>query len=174
MMLAADHYSHYCALSGDAALPPPPHATRRATERDVPALARLYVDAGEMSRDQHAIRFCLTHNRIFVTEVGGQIVSAALTNAETPTMAMVGGVFTPTPLRNRGYASAAMAALCTSLLEEGIQPCLFYDNPAAGTIVLSHTHYTPSEPPSQLPMNRLTRQKRYSIIKQKGEAMKKE
>jgi len=132
--VASDHHSYYCALPGDAALPPPPHATRRATERDVPALARLYAGAGEMSRDQDAIRFCLAHNRIFVTEVGGQIVSAALTNAETTTMAMVGGVFTPAPWRNRGHASAAMTALCTSLLEDGIQPCLFYDNPAAGTI----------------------------------------
>jgi predicted GNAT family acetyltransferase len=47
---------------------------------------------------------------------------------------MIGGVFTPEPLRGRGYASAAMTTLCASLLSDGCQPCLFYDDPAAGTI----------------------------------------
>jgi predicted GNAT family acetyltransferase len=87
-----------------------------------------------MRRDADSIRRCIEHNRIYITEVDGQVVSAALTNVETKDLAMIGGVFTPEPLRNKGYASAAMSALCTSLISDGRQPCLFYDNPAAGTI----------------------------------------
>jgi predicted GNAT family acetyltransferase len=72
--------------------------------------------------------------RIVVTEDDGRIVSAAQTTVETSGAAMIGGVFTPQPLRNRGYASAAMTHLCAELMSEEKQPCLFYDNPAAGAI----------------------------------------
>jgi predicted GNAT family acetyltransferase len=130
----ADHRSTYCALPNETQLAEPRYPTRRATDGDVDALVDHYVTAGEMRRDGASIRTCLAHNRIFVTEVEGQIVSAALTNVETRSMAMIGGVFTPEPLRGRGYASAAMTALCASLLSDGCQPCLFYDNPAAGVI----------------------------------------
>lgn len=130
----ADHQSYYCALPRDAVPPDPAHLTRRANEQDLPALADLYAQAGDMRRDLAAIRRCLDHNRIWVALVDAQIVSAALTNVEAAGLAMIGGVFTPEPLRNRGYASAAMSALCTDLLADGFQPCLFYDNPAAGAI----------------------------------------
>lgn len=128
-----DHDSYYCSLPRDAVLPPPAFPTRRAGQADLPALTGLYAN-GELPRDSEAIRRCLDQNRIFVTEVAGQIVSAALTNVETGTMAMIGGVFTSEPFRNQGYASAAMTALCDSLLEDGLEPCLFYDDPAAGSI----------------------------------------
>ena len=111
-----------------------PEAAGRATEADVPVLLALYTDAGEMSRDEASVRRALKHGRIFVAEEGGVLVSAALTNAETPEMAMIGGVFTPPDRRNRGYATACMDALCRELLCDGIQPCLFYDNPQAGSI----------------------------------------
>ena len=130
----SDHPSFYCVQSPDLVLPAPEHPTRRATVDDVAALVTHYETAGEMRRGAESLRLCLAHNRIFVSELGGKIVSAVLTHVETDTMAMIGGVYTPEPLRNRGYASAAMTALCTSLLEDGRQPCLFYDNPAAGAI----------------------------------------
>ena len=133
-VLVADHLSYYCRLPLDAAMPHAAYQARRAMHQDLERLVALYAGAGEMSRDAESIRGCLEHNRIFVTEVEGEIVSAALTNVETSSMAMVGGVYTPQPLRNRGYASAAMRALCASLIQEGIEPCLFYDNPAAGAI----------------------------------------
>jgi len=132
--VVSDHPSYYCALPGDTQLAEPGYPTRRATAADVNALVDHYAAAGEMRRGASSIRTCLEHNRVFLTEVGGQIVSAALTNVETSSMAMIGGVFTPEPLRGRGYASAAMTALCASLLSDGCQPCLFYDDPAAGTI----------------------------------------
>jgi len=128
------HASYYCRLPLDAALPEPAWPTRRATTDDVDALVELYATAGMMRRDATSIRRTLAGGRIFVTEVETKIVSAALTNAETSAAAMIGGVFTPVPWRDRGYASAAMTHLCAELVAETKQPCLFYDNPAAGTI----------------------------------------
>jgi predicted GNAT family acetyltransferase len=88
-----------------------------------------------MQRDAESLHRKLDEGRrIVVTEDGGRIVSAALTTVETSSAAMIGGVFTPEPLRNRGYASAAMTQLCVELIAAGKQPCLFYDNPAAGAI----------------------------------------
>jgi predicted GNAT family acetyltransferase len=130
----SDHRSHYCALPRHITLPAPRFPTRRATLADVDALVAHYATAAEMRRGADAIRFCIEYNRIYLTEVGARIVSAALTNVETEDLAMIGGVFTPKPLRSKGYASAAMTALCMSLLADGRQPCLFYDNPAAGVI----------------------------------------
>ena len=128
------HASYYCRLPMDAALTDPAWPTRRATTDDVDALVELYATAGMMQRDAETIRRTLTGGRIFVTEVKAQIVSAALTTVETCAAAMIGGVFTPLPGRNQGYASAAMTQLCAELITEAKQPCLFYDNPAAGTI----------------------------------------
>lgn len=131
--IVEDHPSYYCALSAlvDLAGAGPAH---RAMEADVPGLVALHAEAGAMARDEASTRSAMKRGRIFVAEDGGQIVSAAMTTTEAPDMAMIGGVFTPAHLRNRGYATACMAALCRELLQEGIQPCLFYDNPRAGSI----------------------------------------
>jgi predicted GNAT family acetyltransferase len=126
--------SHYCVLPLSTSLPAALHPVRRATQRDVEALARFYAHADTMRRDEASVRQCLELNRIFVAEIGGEIVSAALSNVETREMAMIGGVFTAESMRNRGYATAAMTALCASLIADGLEPCLFYDNPAAGTV----------------------------------------
>ena len=128
-----DHRSYYCVLDAMIDLPGVGPA-RRATEADVLGLVDLYAEAQEMARDEQSIRCALARGRIFLAEEGGKIVSAAMTTTETPDMAMIGGVFTPPRLRNRGCATACMAALCRELLQEGIQPCLFYDNPRAGSI----------------------------------------
>jgi len=132
--VTADRRCFFCALPMDAQLPAPVHATREARPKDIPALVELYATADTMRRDAASIKACIKQNRIYVTVVGDRLVSVALSNVETDAMAMVGGVFTPEPLRKRGYASAAITALCASLLHDGIQPCLFYDDPAAGSI----------------------------------------
>jgi hypothetical protein len=129
----ADHPSYYCALQTLVPLPGVRPA-RRATDADAAGLAELYAEAGEMARDEAGVRRVLAQGRFFVAEEGGQIVAAALTSSEAPDMAMIGGVFTPPHLRNRGYATACVEALCRELLNEGIEPCLFYDNPRAGSI----------------------------------------
>lgn len=131
--ISEDHPSFYCALNALVDLPGAGPA-RRATEADVPGLVALYAEAGAMARDEASTRSAIQRGRIFVAEDGGQIVAAAMTTTEAPDMAMIGGVFTPPHLRNRGCATACMTALCRELLEERIEPCLFYDNPRAGSI----------------------------------------
>ena len=129
------HTSYYCRLRLDTPLPTPSWPTRRATAADADTLAELYTTAGMMRRNADGFRRKFDEGgRIVVTENGGRIVSTAMATAETSTAAMIGGVFTPEPWRNRGYASAAMTHLCAELIAEGKQPCLFYDNPAAATI----------------------------------------
>lgn len=108
---------------------------RRAREDDVPALEALYSTAGDLRRTADQLRQSIARwGRIYVTEDGGRIVSAAISTAETRTMAMVVGVFTPEQNRGRGYATTCVAGLCRELLSEGREPCLFYHNPAAGSI----------------------------------------
>jgi len=128
------HTSYYCRLRLDTTSPAPAWPTRRATAADVDALVKLYATAGLMRRDADGLRRTLDKGRIVVTEKDGWIVSSVMTIVETSTAAMIGGVFTPEPWRNRGYASAAMIHLCAELIAKGKQPRLFYDDPAAGTI----------------------------------------
>ena len=64
------------------------------------------------------------------------IVSTASTVAESSVSAMIGGVATHPQYRHKGYAAACMSFLCNELLEEGKTVCLFYDNPAAGSIYM--------------------------------------
>ncbi len=111
-----------------------PWPVRRATWDDYEALCAFYADAQEMTRTPKAVERPLRHGRIFITQVAGEIVSAVLTNAETRTLAMIGGVYTPPQHRGHGYASAAMTALCQSLLQDHLMPVLYYHHPAAGAI----------------------------------------
>jgi predicted GNAT family acetyltransferase len=128
------HTSYFCRLPVGSELAAANWPTRRATVDDIDALVDLYADAGILRRDADGLRRTLASGRIVVTIDGDNIVSSVATSIETTNAAMVGGVFTPEPLRNQGYASAAMTHLCAELLAEGKQPCLFYDNPAAGSI----------------------------------------
>lgn len=107
---------------------------RLATLADFDALCALYGEAEDMARTPRGVERPLTSGRVFIVEVGGEIVSSVLTNAETRTAAMIGGVYTPPHHRGHGYASAAMSALCRSLLDDGLRPVLYYHHPAAGAI----------------------------------------
>lgn len=62
------------------------------------------------------------------------IVSSASSTAENSQSAMIVGVGTLESHQNRGLASYCMSKLCRELLAEGKMLCLFYDNPAAGSI----------------------------------------
>ncbi|GIN06177.1 N-acetyltransferase [Shouchella clausii] len=64
----------------------------------------------------------------------GKIVSSASTTAENSASAMIVGVATLKTHKQKGFASACVARLCSDLIAEGKEPCLFYDNPAAGAI----------------------------------------
>jgi len=111
---------------------------RRATLADLPALTRFYANAGDMSRSPTGVERPLRDTRVIVaesiTEKDGEIVSSALTNAETGRMAMIGGVFTPVHARGRGLSQAVCSALCASLLADGKRPALYWKHPAAGAI----------------------------------------
>jgi predicted GNAT family acetyltransferase len=122
---------HFCHLPELKPALTSSHSVRRATMADLPALVAFYADAEEMTRDEKAVRRCLEQCRIFVATAEGRIVSAALTNAETQNLAMIGGVYTPPDARYQGYASACMFAICQDLVADGKEACLFYDDPVA-------------------------------------------
>lgn len=107
---------------------------RRATLADFDALCAFYAAAEDMARSRRGVERPLSSGRIFIVETGGEIASSVLTNAETGSAAMIGGVYTPPQQRGHGYAFAAMAALCRSLLDDGLRPVLYYHHPAAGAI----------------------------------------
>ena len=57
-----------------------------------------------------------------------------MTNAETPTLAMVGGVYTQPAQRNRGIGGAVVSRLCADLFQDELQPVLYWVSAAAGTV----------------------------------------
>lgn len=65
------------------------------------------------------------------------IVSSAETGAENKGSAMIMGVCSDPDYRGKGYATAIVSKLCDTLLSEGKNLCLFYDNPKAGRIYKS-------------------------------------
>jgi uncharacterized protein len=84
-------------------------------------LAERRVDAGE----------------IFVWEDGGRLVSMAAKSRPTSHGITVSLVYTPSELRNRGYASACVAALSQQLLDAGWDFCTLYTdlaNPTSNSI----------------------------------------
>jgi len=73
-------------------------------------------------------------SRSFFIKEKEKIVATASTAAENTVSAMVVGVATLDNYKKKGYATMCMITLCTELLAEGKELCLFYDNPAAGNI----------------------------------------
>jgi uncharacterized protein len=64
----------------------------------------------------------------------GRIVSAAAAVAESDSAAMIVGVATHPEHRGKGYASACVWRLVSDLRARGKSACLFFDDPAAGSI----------------------------------------
>jgi GNAT superfamily N-acetyltransferase len=107
---------------------------RRATLADLDALAALYAEAEHMTRTRAAVERPLRHTRVWTALTGGEMRAAALTNAETSGLAMIGGVYTLPAWRGQGLSQVVCSALCAELLGEGIQPFLYWDTPAAGAV----------------------------------------
>ncbi|MCC6453801.1 MAG: GNAT family N-acetyltransferase [Caldilineaceae bacterium] len=114
--------------------PPDGFVVRRATLDDLAALVAFFADAGKMSRSAAGIELPLRDRRVWIALQGGEVVSAALTNAETERLAMVGGVYTAPAWRGRGLSRAVCSALCDELIQTGRQPALYWDNPVAGRV----------------------------------------
>lgn len=76
-----------------------------------------------------------TGTRYVLIREDGQIVACAGTTAENSQSAMVVGVATAPGRRGQGYATRLVSRLCALHQAEGRDAlCLFYDNPAAGSI----------------------------------------
>ncbi|MEH6942426.1 GNAT family N-acetyltransferase [Bacillus sp. JJ722] len=74
-----------------------------------------------------------TSRSFFIIE-DGKMVTTASTTAENSLSAMVVAVATLENYKKKGYATKCMLKLCNHLLSESKELCLFYDNPAAGSI----------------------------------------
>ncbi len=72
--------------------------------------------------------------RAYYIKEDGLIISSASSTAENSQSAMIVGVGTLPGHQKKGLASYCMSKLCGELLAEGKMLCLFYDNPAAGSI----------------------------------------
>ncbi|MEZ4658180.1 MAG: GNAT family N-acetyltransferase [Caldilineaceae bacterium] len=117
-----------------AADSPPDALVRRAVMADLPQLVDFYAGAGHMARAKAAVEQPLQSTRIWLAEVGGEILAAALTNAETADLAMIGGVYTKPEARQRGLSRAVCSALCSELLQLGRRPVLYWETPEAGAV----------------------------------------
>ncbi|WP_100486780.1 GNAT family N-acetyltransferase [Sporolactobacillus pectinivorans] len=73
-------------------------------------------------------------SRTYYIEQKDEPVSVVSTTAETHGAAMIVGVCTQKDYRHQGLATACMIKMIAALKAEHKQPCLFYDNPAAGKI----------------------------------------
>ena len=62
------------------------------------------------------------------------VISSAQTTAETPTAAMVVAVATHPDYRKQGLTSQILTKMCEDLTKQNKRPCLFYDNPKAGSL----------------------------------------
>jgi uncharacterized protein len=107
---------------------------RRATLDDLAGLAQLYAGAEDMARTPAQVERPLRVRRIWMVEKDGEVVAAALTNAETDSLAMIGGVYTAPAWRGYGLSQAVCSALCDELIATGRQPALYWQNPSAGHV----------------------------------------
>ncbi len=108
---------------------------RRAGPADLDALIDFYIQgfyslAYLPTRAAWAARLTeqLTHRTLYcVTDTAGRVVSAALSSAETPSTALIGGVATLAAYRGQGLSTRCVAALCGALFTAGIAEIgLFY------------------------------------------------
>ncbi|MGM7700817.1 GNAT family N-acetyltransferase [Pseudalkalibacillus sp. Hm43] len=112
---------------------------RVATVEDVDAVFTLRGSIEEF-RESSATRESMVHTietksgRTYFMKEKDKAIASVSTTAENSVSAMIVGVCTDTEYRKQGLASKCLSALCEDVLKEGKTLCLFYDNPAAGSI----------------------------------------
>ncbi|MCL2462783.1 MAG: GNAT family N-acetyltransferase [Defluviitaleaceae bacterium] len=82
-------------------------------------------------------RYQIAGGRLYILEDGGAPVSMANRSREMRTACGVSYVYTPPYFRNRGYASACVAAVSRLCLERGFKRCVLYTdlaNPVSNSI----------------------------------------
>jgi RimJ/RimL family protein N-acetyltransferase len=87
-----------------------------------------------LAASRRDIAFYQSEGRNFVLEADGAVVAYAAYNAQTPRCVQIGGVFTPPPLRGRGYARAAVAGALLAARDRGVARSILFtgaDNHAA-------------------------------------------
>jgi hypothetical protein len=111
---------------------------RRAEETEidliVPWVAAFRQEAipSEPSDPADVVRRYLSYRGLFVWDDEGPVSLAAF-GGKTANGVRVSLVYTPPPLRGRGYATAAVAALTRLLLDEGNRYCCLYTDLANPT-----------------------------------------
>lgn len=120
-----------------------PGEARLATEADRPDLIRLAEEfaaeafSEEERRTADAARMVdgrfHAPNCWLVWEDGGEIVSIASANGETPNAMRIGPVYTPPCFRRRGYASALTAAVAQHILDTGHRRAMLFTDLANPT-----------------------------------------
>ncbi|HMA38323.1 MAG TPA: GNAT family N-acetyltransferase [Chloroflexia bacterium] len=117
-------------LQAPGAGPPARRATLADMEPLIDFYSRGFYSLAQLpTRDAWRARLTeqLAHRTLFLVEQDRMVVAAALSSAETPDAAMIGGVATVTAYRNRGLSGRCVHALCTALFAAGIgQIGLFY------------------------------------------------
>lgn len=124
----------YAAGSIALPRPPPRGALRRAREGDAALLAEWIAHFRAEAHVQStgsgpSVEERIRHGACFFWEDGAP-VSMAMIVGRTPHGARLGGVYTPPPLRGRGYASACVGELSQQLLREGARFCFLYTDRA--------------------------------------------
>ncbi|MGH7505629.1 MAG: GNAT family N-acetyltransferase, partial [Longimicrobiales bacterium] len=125
-----------------ADLPVVPGALRTATRADgalvIAWFDAFHQEAGVPGGDFVArVEQRIEARRIHVWDVAGDAVSLAGIAGRSPNGARIGPVYTPPPLRGRGYATAAVAELSRRVLHESHRFCFLYTdlaNPTSNAI----------------------------------------
>ena len=111
-----------------------PGSLRKATESDRPLLLQWLAEYQEEAlhlTDTSTLAALLDRLLSFETQglfiwEDAQPVSMAAYTRPTPNGICIAAVYTPRPLRGRGYASACVAALSQLLLDQGRRYCFLY------------------------------------------------
>jgi len=117
---------------------PVPGMWRLATEGDLETLVRWVaafqaeVHVTEAADPNTVARDRIAQKRLYVWE-DGEVVSMAAQGSQTPTGASINLVYTPPAFRQKGYASACVAALTAHLLETGCAYCCLFTDLANQT-----------------------------------------
>ena len=114
----------------------PPGSYRRATGGDLPRVDgwhQDFVDAIEGDgRTAPSLDAHVAEGRVGLWVDGGHPVSMAYASPAGGGVTRISGVWTPPPLRGRGYASGVVAALSAERLDDG-EACMLYTDLANPT-----------------------------------------
>lgn len=119
----------------------PKGVVRLATERDMAFLpfwddaffSECKITPSNISHDADKYRYHIRTNSLYIMEDNGVPVSMAKINRKLKTVCSIGFVYTPPYFRNKGYATACVAAVSQMGLNRGFQSCILYTNLANPT-----------------------------------------